>query len=423
MPLTLNCLPLDWLGFTRMLMLRVTIPTAAALSRGSTLNNTHARPPPHRISFLHYHKTGHDLSRVLASAVSSTLAIHKTKSHLKKRKRSDNELSCSGRDEVQVWTAPELFQRIAPVPSCNIIVHMVRDPASWAISSYDYHRQDPTPESWVKHAKPACTFQHRKGWNASTEVLGLDSETVGQLVAACTALVQPGKTYWQHLRNLTEADGLRLMAFFNIFGTDGGFRWRFSDGGDLTRSAANALSFRAVAATPDVMPPLVANLWMDVVIQDLAVAMAGLADFLVSSLGRDASHRTGERRRLADALVEQLGSALVTAQEAVYQEQSKYRVTDRGRSHVTSNTTSIEAQKRKARLTASLYDDALLGPVHRQWRRVLGVGDAPPPPSPPLPPSPPPSPLPSPLPTPRSSPPLSPPPPPESIALAAPAFG
>ena len=362
MPLTLNCLPLDWLGFTRMLMLRVTIPTAAALSRGSTLNNTHARPPPHRISFLHYHKTGHDLSRVLASAVSSTLAIHKTKSHLKKRKRSDNELSCSGRDEVQVWTAPELFQRIAPVPSCNIIVHMVRDPASWAISSYDYHRQDPTPESWVKHAKPACTFKHRNGWNASTEVLGLDSETVGQLVAACTALVQPGKTYWQHLSTLTEADGVRLMAFMNIFGGELGAAC-----GDLTRSAANALSFRAAAATPDVMPPLVANLWMDAVVHDLAVAMAGLADFLVSSLGRDASHRAGESRRLAEALVERLGSALVTAQEADFQKKSSRS----GTSHVTSNTTSIDAQTRKARLTASLYDDALLGPVYRQWCRVL----------------------------------------------------
>ena len=359
MPLTLNCLPLDWLGFTRMLMLRVTIPTAAALSRGSTLNNTHARPPPHRISFLHYHKTGHDLSRVLARAVSSTLAINKTMSHLKKRKRSDNELSCSGRDEVQVWTAPELFQRIAPVPSCNIIVHMVRDPASWAISSYDYHRQDPTPESWVKHAKPACTFEHRKGWNASSDVLGLDSETVGQLVAACTALVQPGKTYWQHLSTLTEADGVRLMAFMNIFGGE--------LGGDLTRSAANALSFRAAAATPDVMPPLVANLWMDAVVHDLAVAMAGLADFLVSSLGRDASHRAGESRRLAEALVERLGSALVTAQEADFQKKSSRS----GSSHVTSNTTSIDAQTRKARLTASLYDDALLGPVYRQWCRVL----------------------------------------------------
>jgi len=348
-------------------LMLVTILSSSALLRGSILNHTHTAPPAHRISFLHYHKTGHDLSRVLASAVSSTLAIHQTASQRKKRTCWNNELSCSGPDEVQVWTAPELFQRIAPVPSCNVVVHMVRDPASWALSFYDYHRQDPTPEGWVKVYKPTCTFKHRNGWNASAEVLGLDTKTVGQLVAACTALVQPGKTYWQHLSTLTEADGLRLMAFMNIFGGE-----NILAGGDLTRSAANALSFRAAADTPDAMPPLVANLWMDAVVHDLAVAMAGLADFLVSSLGRDASHRAGERRRLAEALVERLGSALVTAQEADYQKKSSRS----GTSHVTSSTTSTDAQTRKARLTASLYDDVLLGPVHRQWSRVLGESDA-----------------------------------------------
>jgi len=343
-------------------LMLVTILSSSALLRGSILNHTHTAPPAHRISFLHYHKTGHDLSQALASAVSSTLAIHKTASQQKKRTCWNNELSCSGPDEVQVWTAPELFQRIAPVPSCNVVVHMVRDPASWALSFYDYHRQDPTPEGWVKVYKPTCTFKHRNGWNASAEVLGLDTETVGQLVAACTALVQPGKTYWQHLSTLTEENGLRLMAFMNIFGGESSAAC-----GDLTRSAANALSFRAAADTPDVMPPLVANLWMDAVLHDLAVAMAGLADFLVSSLGRDVSHRAGERRRLAEALVERLGSALVTAQEADYQKKSSRS----GTSHVTSSTTSIDAQARKARLTASLHDDALLGPVHRQWSRVL----------------------------------------------------
>ena len=65
--------------------------------------------------------------------------------------------------------------------------------------------------------------------------------------------------------------------------------------------------------------------------------------------------------------MERLGSALVTAQEADYQKKSSRS----GTSHVTSSTTSIDAQTRKARLTASLYDDALLGPVYRQWCRVL----------------------------------------------------
>ena len=317
-------------------------------------------PSSHRISFLHYHKTGHDLSHVLARGVSTALAMHVTEAHHQpKRERFDSELSCSGWDEVQVWTAPELFQRVAPVPSCNIVVHMVRDPASWAVSAYDYHRQQPTPEGWVKHATPVCAFKHRDGWNASAEVLRLDAKTVAKLMAACTALVQPNKTYWQHLSTLPEWDGLRLMAFMNILGGD-----IQHANGDLTRSAANALSLRrAASATPDVTPPLVTTLWMDEVLHDLTAAMAGVAEFLVSSLRSGAGHH-GERRRLTEALVQRLASALVTAQTMSYQKKSNG-------SHVTSSPTDVDAHARKARLAASLYNDTLLGPVYRTWSRIM----------------------------------------------------
>ena len=65
---------------------------------------------------------------------------------------------------------------------------------------------------------------------------------------------------------------MRLVAFMNILGGDNHLA-----GGDLTRSAANALSLkRAASATPDVTPPLVTTLWMDEVLQDLKAAMAGL---------------------------------------------------------------------------------------------------------------------------------------------------
>ena len=134
----------------------------------ATASNLTSSPSSHRISFLHYHKTGRDLSHVLARGVSSALAMYLTKAHHQpKRERFDSELSCSGRDEVQVWTAPELFQRVAPLPSSNIVVHMVRDPASWAVSAYDYHRQNPTPEAWRPpppppphpHPPPSLTAQ------------------------------------------------------------------------------------------------------------------------------------------------------------------------------------------------------------------------------------------------------------------------
>ena len=89
-------------------------PSVAALAEPTATEDGSASS--HRISFLHYHKTGHDLSRVLASAVRSTLAILTMKARPHSiRARFDDELSCSGPDAVEVWTAPELFQRVAPV--------------------------------------------------------------------------------------------------------------------------------------------------------------------------------------------------------------------------------------------------------------------------------------------------------------------
>ena len=305
----------------------------------------------HLISFLYYHKTGHDLSRTLARVVSSMLTGDKGKfgfPYHYKRQRFSADHSCPEGGKVSVWPAPELFP-LAPLPSCNIVVHMVRDPALWAISAYDYHRQDPTPEHWVKVYKPSCSFKHREGWTNSSTVLGLDAKTLTRLMKACNALVKPGKTYWEHLNILTEADGVRLTAFMNIFGGEATAAF-----GDLTRSAANGLSLRGT---------LNVNLWMDEVMSNLEPAMKSLANFLVSSLGRDNEYQE-ERRRLTRTLLEQLTSALVTAQEVNYGTKSRS-----SNKHVTSSTTDVKVKTRKARLAANLSSDALLGPVYRQWSR------------------------------------------------------
>ena len=167
----------------------------------------------------------------------------------------------------------------------------------WAVSFYDYHRQNPTPEGWVKRSNPVCSFAHPGEY---TEALGLAPETVRQLEAECATLVQPGETYWHHLTTMSETDGLRFMTYMNIFGTRS----------DLARSAANARFLEQAA------PARVTTLWMDEVVADLETSMARLADFLVSGLAAETSG--GQRRRLTEALVERLGSALVEAEAADY---------------------------------------------------------------------------------------------------------
>ena len=87
---------------------------------------------------------------------------------------------------------------------------------------------------------------------------------------------------------------------------------------------------------------------MDEVVHDLKAAIAGLTDFLVSSLRRDAgwtsrgeASKSGINLHLAEALVERLGSALVTAKITDYREKSNG-------SHVTSNTKNIDAEAQGA---------------------------------------------------------------------------
>ena len=62
--------------------------------------------------------------------------------------------------------------------------------------------------------------------------------------------------------------------------------------------------------------------------------------------------------------MQRLASELVTAQTTSYQKKSNG-------SHVTSLPTEVDAQSRKARLAASLYNDTLLGPLYRTLSRII----------------------------------------------------
>ena len=108
---------------------------------------------------------------------------------------------------------------------------------------------------------------------------------------------------------------------------------------------------------------------------DLKAAIAGLTDFLVSSLRRDAgwtsrgeASKSGINLHLAEALVERLGSALVTAKITDYREKSNG-------SHVTSNTKNIDADGTRCGSPQAFYNDALLGPVHRTWSHIFRAAD------------------------------------------------
>ena len=305
----------------------------------------------HRVAFLHYHKTGHDLSPLLAKRASRFLDGVQFSGRVSENKRSafSHPLNCHSAKDIQVWTAPDIALRTSPVPSCYFVVQFIRDPSDWAISYYDYHRQVPTPEVWVKRHQPNCSFAQQQ----YPEALGLDAETVHQLMTACTALVSPGKSYWWHLNTLPEAEGLRLMAYMNILG---GQCDDDAAAGDLGRAAANVVALKS----QDTMRHRMANVWMDEVLTDLDGAMRELAAFLVNAFDRRDDEGSDAH---GPTLVQQLRAALVDAETTRFEAKA-------GGAHITSSN-STAAKDRKARLVASLQADLLLGPVHRRWRLLF----------------------------------------------------
>jgi len=98
----------------------------------------------------------------------------------------------------------------ATFPPGTLVVHFIRDPYSMAISSYLYHRRNPTPENWVNKLYGRDAICNAKKWLTSTSSsLRLESESVTEL---CNAFVTsaPGSSYYEKLTNLNDIKALML---------------------------------------------------------------------------------------------------------------------------------------------------------------------------------------------------------------------
>ena len=149
------------------------------------------------------------------------------------------------------------------------VVHLLRDPARWAISAYDFHRKSPPTEEWVTKSQDLCAPSQAQLYAES--LLGDDGLAAAR--KACAALVNGAaggvfsgllgggsrRSLYDLLQTLPERDGIRLMALFGVLGGDRLPPDSFG-GGDLVRMAANARRLRAGGRR-------VFNLWMDDVLE------------------------------------------------------------------------------------------------------------------------------------------------------------
>ena len=152
----------------------------------------HHNPPV----FIHYHKTGHALTR---SIVRSMGIVPITTRRV--------PLKCM--DTLSIQTAP-----IVTSPLSCPIVHFIRNPIDMIISGYLYHRQQPTPETWIRNV----------------DICGSSGSHLWKL---CTSMMRTSMNYEQRLQELPEEKGVVLEALRGILSTN-----RYA-GGDLKRMKMN----------------------------------------------------------------------------------------------------------------------------------------------------------------------------------------
>ena len=301
------------------------------------------------------------------------------------------------RANIVRWSAPELVCSHGAIPACyQAVVHYVRDPASWAISAYDFHRQTPTPETWAMQRLDVCSRSHTGLYTAAG--LGFSPAALAAADAACAALSDTTRSLHAQLQSLSEFDGLRLMTFFGIFGGatlppasfGGGDLVRmavnaliFRDDhsgvaaiGDLVRKAANALFHRRPnpgqgAISGDAQSRAVLNIWADDVISKPEAAMRELATFLVGAYPRAAKSGGGPS---TSAPSQQPFATLDAATLASYLTDahvSRYKALQQVDSNHITSSSAPSAIARKLNLSRALSDDLVIGPLIRRLRHVF----------------------------------------------------
>ena len=203
-----------------------------------------------------YHKSGHILSHTLRDHLQKqikTFGVNLRRNSVLPRRKFNVLTKCSdltlGPGTVTIIEAPEFHcheQQLANILMDNPdpkhfklgvkIIHLVRNPFSMAVSNYNYHSQDPSPEPFV-HWKNPCSLERKYTGPVADLVTPVLSSPMmgiridGELPARplpimthqdfdnifndCNSLYQtkPGlknATYYEHLRALDPTEGLRM---------------------------------------------------------------------------------------------------------------------------------------------------------------------------------------------------------------------
>ena len=332
--------------------------TAAATASATTM----------RVLLVNYHKTGAalvlELMRLLHDYHAGITPGHVAQAFRQRcATRLPSELTACRADVVR-WSSPELVCS-ANLTCYTSVVHLLRDPARWAISAYDFHRKSPPTEEWVTKSQDLCAPSQAQLYAES--LLGDDGLAAAR--RACAALVNGAaggvfsgllgggsrRSLYDLLHTLPERDGIRLMALFGVLGGDRLPPDSFG-GGDLVRMAANARRLRAGGRR-------VFNLWMDDVLERPSTALSSLAGFFAAAAAAADSHMGLNASDLGASLTD--GHARLFAAR-------KGDARARERDHITTTDPfAPDVIARKARLEGHLMGDPAVAAVLKAVRSTF----------------------------------------------------
>jgi hypothetical protein len=228
---------------------------------------------------INYHKTGHELAYSLQELILSNFPDLERGNGARPRQHPSSAQGCTHIElppgKIIVQEAPHFFcntndlaemllankgrfhrEAEQRIPKRGIkILHLVRDPFSMAVSNYNYHSQDPTPEGWVKDkSRNICGVKEFFGDTLPELLLptlvspGTDfdkppivtKEGFDRLYDKCNQLfrAQPGfegESYYFHLRELDPSRGIKLSTLQQMV-----------NGGDIFLMANNIIKLNQI---------------------------------------------------------------------------------------------------------------------------------------------------------------------------------
>lgn len=205
--------------------------------------------------FIHYHKTGHDLSIHLAEVFESPPCSADVDKRFKKRTDARVNKNLISKLDISVMAAPDMpfdwnTDLLGKDDESMKFVHHVRDPFDMVVSGYLYHSEDPppAPETWLlKDDFNPCLLHEEKTLERYVDVIsrhvGMDQKVFYRMIAEtkqlCEELVDKAyrtagvKEFNPVLRSFKDPlDGLFLEAARALLS---------GSGGDILRMAANAI--------------------------------------------------------------------------------------------------------------------------------------------------------------------------------------